>query len=292
MGQAQSSNNNNNNRHSEQTINNANSEIDSLNWNDFNTDDIESVVRDKASVRYTVPTNVQSILNNLNVPTVSTTESDAFIAQPSNINYGQKFNNLDSVSDINGNESSPFISSEMYKFVMQGGADSGLVQHGRGDDPSSTTSTSDTDSDMVAKKGSKTNKKSANVVKSKKVNKSANVVNKASKKSAMPKKEETTEMTEASYISSSDGETDTNEDDEDSSPMKHHNKHADKTDDDDHDDDDNDDDDHDDDDHDDDDHDDEDEDDDDDDDDDDQSGGRVASSSLNTSDINLISLKQ
>lgn len=97
------------------------SEVDSLNWNNLNTDEI--IVSDNNIISsHNINTGALEYLNNLDIPTISESE-DVFTAvgggntvnQIIDINFGDKL--TDSVST-----SSPFISSEMYKFVMKGGS--------------------------------------------------------------------------------------------------------------------------------------------------------------------------
>lgn len=98
------------------------SEVDSLNWNNLNTDEI-SVSDNNFISNHNINTGALEYLNNLDIPSVSESE-DVFTAvgggnevnQIIDINFGDKL--TDSIST-----SSPFISSEMYKFVMKGGAE-------------------------------------------------------------------------------------------------------------------------------------------------------------------------
>jgi hypothetical protein len=117
------------------------SEVDSLNWNNLNTDEM-SISDNKIISTHNINTGSLEYLNNLEIPTVTESE-DVFTAiggsnnvnQIVDINLGDKL--VDSISS-----SSPFISSEMYKFVMKGGA--GHEGDGPDDDSeSSATSSSD-----------------------------------------------------------------------------------------------------------------------------------------------------
>jgi len=113
------------------------SEVDSLNWNNLNTDEI-SVSDNNVISSHNINTGALEYLNNLDIPTISESE-DVFtsvgggntINQIIDVNFGDKL--TDSVSTT-----SPFISSEMYKFVMKGGAEAD-------DSESSATSSSNGD---------------------------------------------------------------------------------------------------------------------------------------------------
>ena len=115
------------------------SEVDSLNWNNLNTDEM-SVSDNQMISAHNINTGSLEYLNNLEIPTVTESE-DVFTAigggnnvnQIIDINLGDKL--VDSISS-----SSPFISSEMYKFVMKGGAE-------QDDSESSATSSSNGDED-------------------------------------------------------------------------------------------------------------------------------------------------
>jgi len=123
------------------------SEVDTLNWNDYNTDDISVASNDFIS-NHNIPSEL-SYLNNLNIPTISESESDNNFMNDKNTNniinipFAKTLaNDLTDVSD-NMSNTSPFISSEMYRFVMKGGAEN---------DESESSSTSSSSSDKKDKK--------------------------------------------------------------------------------------------------------------------------------------------
>jgi len=182
-------------------------DTDSLNWNNINTQDMSSV-QDKTGINYNTSKNFNNYLGGFQIPTVSASSEDFNVSRILNKETENFYKGHLEVSENNMNETSPFISSEMYKFVMQGGADDG----------SSSTSTSSS---------------SSNNKKNKKDKKDSSSSNKSNSDSNSDKTE-----SHGGYISSSAHESSKNEQDSDSS------------------------------------------------------SARVVSSSLNTSDINLISLKQ
>jgi hypothetical protein len=80
MGQSHSSTNNPQNA---SVTNSDISDIDTLNWNDFNTEDINNYA-DNTRVTYTLPNQVSNLIGNLNIPSISSTESDTFIPSANN----------------------------------------------------------------------------------------------------------------------------------------------------------------------------------------------------------------
>lgn len=123
------------------------SDIDTLNWDNINTDDIK--VSDIISSNNNIDLSGSlEYLKNLDIPSV--TESENIFTVPTSnietINFDAK---LPDISDTISN-TSPFISSEMYKFVMKGGAD-----HNKDDDSeSSATSSSSSSNNDNNKKSS------------------------------------------------------------------------------------------------------------------------------------------
>jgi len=122
------------------------SEIDTLNWNNYNTDEI-SVNNNDFISNHNIPTEL-SYLDNMKIPTVSATESETQFEFKKPVNTTIDINLVDKLSNIteSASDNSPFISSEMYKFVMQGGANH---------DESESSSTSSSSSDKKKKSSEK-----------------------------------------------------------------------------------------------------------------------------------------
>ena len=108
-------------------------EVDTLNWGNFNTDEV-SIKEDEYINQQNMPKGLE-YLNNLEIPESSASEvhSEKFVASKVDTTLGLP----DKLTDITETVSatSPFISSEMYKFVMKGGAE-------KDDSASSSTSSS------------------------------------------------------------------------------------------------------------------------------------------------------
>ena len=109
-------------------------EVDTLNWGNFNTEEV-SIKEDEYINQQNMPKGLE-YLNNLEIPESSASEvhSEQFVASKVDSTLGLP----DKLTDITETVSatSPFISSEMYKFVMKGGAEND-------DSESSATSSSD-----------------------------------------------------------------------------------------------------------------------------------------------------
>ena len=114
------------------------SEVDSLNWNNLNTDEM-SVSDNQIISNHNINSGALEYLNDMNIPSVSESE-DVFTFNTQNkiidINFDNKL--TDSISS-----NSPFISSEMYKFVMKGGAEhEENADHDHNDDSESSATSS------------------------------------------------------------------------------------------------------------------------------------------------------
>ena len=114
------------------------SEVDSLNWNNLNTDEM-SVSDNQIISNHNINSGALEYLNDMNIPSVSESE-DVFTFNTQNkiidINFDNKL--TDSISS-----NSPFISSEMYKFVMKGGAEHEEdADHDHNDDSESSATSS------------------------------------------------------------------------------------------------------------------------------------------------------
>ena len=212
-------------------------EVDTLNWGNFNTEEV-SIKEDEYINKSNMPKGLE-YLNNLEIPETSEVEASAsavsekFVASKTDSSLGLP----DKLTDITETVSatSPFISSEMYKFVMKGGAEND-------DSESSATSSSDKKED---KKDNENKSSSSSSHKSEHHEDSSEAHHNSSEAHHESSEDHTqtggSSVTSASYISSSEHCGGPNSDDEASSVVS--------------------------------------------------TEDRIVSSSLNTSDINLISLK-
>ena len=145
-------NTNSNSRH-DNVIRMNDTEVDTLNWGNFNTEEI-SIKDNEYRSSHNIPKGLE-YLDNLDIPQTSVTENNHQIVDnisnntfvPSSLSD----NNLglpDKLTDLTESVSatSPFISSEMYKFVMKGGADK---------DDSESSATSSSSNKMVVDKDNK-----------------------------------------------------------------------------------------------------------------------------------------
>ena len=193
-------NTNSNSRH-DNVIRMNDTEIDTLNWGNFNTDEI-SIKDDQYRSSHNIPKGLE-YLDNLDIPQTSVAESDYHTANNISNNTfvasNLSDNNLglpDKLTDLTESVSatSPFISSEMYKFVMKGGAE-------QDDSESSATSSSNDNEKMVVDKDKKGKNKDDDD------DSSSNSSNADKNEKSEPESSEMaggSSVTSASYISSSD----------------------------------------------------------------------------------------
>ena len=144
-----------------------NDDNDSLHWDNYNTEDMSSVVPQYRPSQNVLDAN--QLITNLKLPTFATTDDESLIGgeeeQPGNQddtnvtssyagslnsfldsttsyynnvdeNGEQQLNNVDEENVTKSSNTSPFISSEMYTYIMKGGGSPS-------DSSTSTTSTTD-----------------------------------------------------------------------------------------------------------------------------------------------------
>ena len=132
-------------------------QTETINWKNIKTDQISSTIPNLNGISF----EANKLIEKLNVPEVSDSSSEI------NTNFFLKkkiSNNLsdNNLSDAKISSTTPFISSDMYNFIMDKYKNQNMIGGGENNDlneDSSTTSTSSSDKSVSPIKNEKSNKK-------------------------------------------------------------------------------------------------------------------------------------
>jgi hypothetical protein len=185
---------------------------DTINWNNLQTDNISSTRPNIKGMNK----DVQRLVLNLNYPEISeNSEFNSKYLLSNNINL--KENNNLNISEIDNNSTSPFISSEMYKYIVDKYQNQESVNNkapinnqmkgGAKNNYSDDSSTSSTSSSKLSSSSSSSSSETAEERKERKAKKEKKTIKggRKTKKAGQNKKKKNSKFTEdeLSYISSS-----------------------------------------------------------------------------------------